>query len=213
LQGWGGVLGAGISAAFLIMIGTANVAIARQVWRTRGESTDEAGAWEIEALLERRGFMARIMSFAYRRIDKSRKMYLVGLLFGLGFDTASEIILLALTAAAMHQYGLSPWSLLGLPLLFAAGMTLMDSACGLGILSLYNWSIAGGRRTWIVNIGVTGLSTLLALGVGTVELSTSFHWSMVPTLGLVAGIGVMFTLFTFRRQPVTGPIEAEGIRN
>lgn len=209
LQGWGGVLGAGISAMFLIMIGTANIAVARQVWKTRGETPDSAAAREIETLLERRGFMARLMRFAYRRIDKSRKMYPVGLLFGLGFDTASEIILLALTAAAMHQYGLSPWALLGLPLLFAAGMTLMDSACGLGILSLYNWSIAGGRRTWMVNIGVTGLSTLLAFGVGAMELSTSFHWSVASALGLVAGIAVMFALLAPGRRS-GGVLETEG---
>lgn len=214
LRGWGGVLGAGLSATFLILIGTANIAIARQVWKTRGEGADgAAGAREIEALLERRGIMSRLMRFAYRRIDRSRKMYAVGLLFGLGFDTASEIILLALTAAAMHQYGLSPWLLLGLPLLFAAGMTLMDSACGLGILGLYDWSMAGGRRTWVVNIGVTTVSTVLAFGVGAVELSTSFRWSVASALGLAAAIAVMFGVLSIRSQPAAGPMQAERARD
>ncbi len=214
LRGWGGVLGAGISATFLILIGTANVAIARQVWKTRGEADNGvAGAREIQALLERRGFMSRLMRFAYRRIDRSGKMYLVGLLFGLGFDTASEIILLALTAAAMHQYGLSPWALLGLPLLFAAGMTLMDSACGLGILGLYDWSMAGGRRTWMVNIVVTGISTILAFGVGAMELSTSFRWSVASALGLAAGVAVMLGVLGIRSQPAPGPMQAERARD
>lgn len=191
LRGWGGVLGAGISASFLILIGTANIAIVRRLWKARGAATDEPRARAVEALLEKRGFIARLMRFAYRRIDRSPKMYVVGLLFGLGFDTASEIILLALTAAAMRQFGFDPWLLLALPLLFAAGMTLMDSACGLGMLRLYDWSINGGRRTWWVNIGVTGLSTLLAFAVGAVDISTSFHWSPASALAAVLAMGVL----------------------
>ena len=189
LRGWGGVLGAGISATFLILIGTANIGIVRRLWQARGEHGDEARNVEVEALLQQRGIISRVTRFASRRIDKSRKMYLVGLLFGLGFDTASEIILLALTAAAMRRYGLDPWLLLALPLLFAAGMTLMDSVCGLGMLRLYDWSINGGRRTWLVNIGVTGLSTLLAFGVGAADLSASFHWSVTSALAAVLGTG------------------------
>ena len=202
LRGWGAVLGAGISATFLILIGTANIGIVRRLWQARGEHEDAARAREVEALLEQRGGISRIMRFAFRRIDKSRKMYVVGLLFGLGFDTASEIILLALTAAAMRRYGLDPWLLLALPLLFAAGMTLMDSACGLGMLHLYDWSINGGRRTWFVNIGVTGLSTLLAFGVGAVELSTSFHWPVTSALAAVLGMGCVLGGLAALRQPI-----------
>lgn len=201
LRGWGAVLGAGISATFLILIGTANIGIVRRLWKARGEPENEARSREVEALLQQRGGISRIMRFAFRRIDKSRKMYVVGLLFGLGFDTASEIILLALTAAAMHQYGFDPWLLLGLPLLFAAGMTLMDSACGLGMLRLYDWSINGGRRTWLVNIGITGLSTLLAFGVGAMELSTSFHWSVTSALAAVIGTGCLLGALAALSQP------------
>ncbi|HYW76982.1 MAG TPA: HoxN/HupN/NixA family nickel/cobalt transporter [Gammaproteobacteria bacterium] len=201
LRGWGAVLGAGISATFLILIGTANIGIVRRLWQARGEHEDAARAREVEALLQQRGGISRVMRFAFRRIDKSHKMYVVGLLFGLGFDTASEIILLALTAAAMRQYGLDPWLLLALPLLFAAGMTLMDSACGLGMLRLYDWSINGGRRTWFVNIGITGLSTLLAFGVGAVELSASFHWPVASALAAVLGMGCVLAGFAALRQP------------
>jgi nickel/cobalt transporter (NiCoT) family protein len=209
LRGWGGVVGAGISATFLIMIGTANISVVRELWKTRGEAGSDEHSRKIEILLQRRGLLSRLLRFAYRRIDKSPKMYLVGLLFGLGFDTASEIILLALTAAAMHQSGLDPWVLLGLPLLFAAGMTSMDSACGLGLLRLYDWSIKGGRRTWAVNIGVTGLSTLLAFGVGAVELSTSFHWPAAAALLAVVTIAAMLGLLSSRRRSMATVARSE----
>lgn len=195
LRAWGAEVGAGVSAAFLIPIGLANVAVVVRMWRARSRGGNAAAnGRELQKLLEQRGLMARVMRFAYLRTNTSRKMYGVGLLFGLGFDTASEILLLALTAGAMGRYGLGAWSLLFLPLLFAAGMTLMDSACSLGMLRLYDWAMAGARRTWVVNGVVTALSALLAFSVGGMELFRSVSLSPSAMLGLGAGAIAMWAL-------------------
>lgn len=211
LRAWGAQVGAGVSASFLILIGLANAAIVVRMWKARSHGGNvSATEWELQQLLEQRGLMARMMRFAYRRTNTSRKMYGVGLLFGLGFDTASEIVLLALTAGAMGRYGLGAWSLLFLPLLFAAGMTLMDSACNLGMLKLYDWAMAGSRRTWTVNGVVTALSALLAFSVGAMELSSSMTFSPSAILGLGAGVVALWALMTgFARrghgESVTAP--------
>ncbi len=206
LRAWGTALGTGVSATFLILIGIANLIIVRQLWRARPHARTDAGTADAElgSLLERRGLMARVMRFAYRRIDRSWKMYPVGVLFGLGFDTASEILLLALTATALNSSGVGAWSLVALPLSFAAGMTLMDSVCGLGMLRLYDWSITGRNRTWAVNTGVTVLSAVLAMVVGAGELSTTLSWSAMSALGLVGGVLVVIVLLAAIRQRTAG---------
>ena len=212
LRTWGMEVGAGVSATFLILIGAANVAIVVRLWRARRRYASSAVAdRELRELLEQRGLMARVMRFAYRRTDASRKMYGVGLLFGLGFDTASEILILALTAAAMDRYGVGGWSLLFLPLLFAAGMTLMDSVCSLGMLRLYDWAMSGRRRTWTVNGAVTAFSALLAFTVGGIELFNSVALSPAAVLGLATGALALWALMSGVRHRGSGSAGRAGV--
>lgn len=206
LHFWGLVIGTMVSVAFLLLLGIGNTVIVRQLWQERRALAcqTELSGEVMNTLLENRGLMARLLRAIFRRIDRSSRMYYVGLLFGLGFDTASEMILLVLTAGATGSSGLTPWSLLALPLLFAAGMILMDSLCSVGLLRLYDWSIIGGRRTWMVNTSVTGLSVLLAFVVGFIEIFKVFDWPLATLDGSVVGIGVAALVFVVvRRMPIT----------
>jgi high-affinity nickel-transport protein len=171
IQAAGGYVGASVSGIFLTLVGILNllvlidiVKIARGV---RGGRLDEAA---LEERLMDRGFMNRFfLGRAFRLIGKSWHMYPLGILFGLGFDTASEIGLLALTAGAAS--GHAPFlAILSLPLLFAAGMSLMDTADGVFMSKAYGWAFSSPVRKVYYNLTVTSISVLVALGVGLVEL-------------------------------------------
>ncbi len=163
----GAWIGTLASASFLTLIALVNFQILRQLWH-RYRQPDNIGAdGEIEALLARRGLLLRWLGRGYRWIDTSWKMYPLGLAFGLGFDTATEIALLGLSAAAAQHTGWAPWMMLALPVLFAAGMTLMDSVNGLLMQRAYRWG--DGDRRLGFNLVVTGLSIVLAFVVGGLE--------------------------------------------
>lgn len=170
----GGLIGTSISGGFLLLIGLINLYIWREVWRLfQAARRRERDVQVLDALLLNRGLVARFAGPLIRRIRKSAQIYPVGFLFGLGFDTASEIALLALSAGAASQQ--VPWfAVAGLPLLFAAGMTLIDTLDGVFMTTAYGWALSTPLRRIYYNLTVTGLSVLAALLIGAIELLQVF---------------------------------------
>jgi nickel/cobalt transporter (NiCoT) family protein len=170
LQLYGGTFGAAVSGVFLWAIGLLNLSVLRGIASVardvRSGRFDES---ELEAKLHERGFMSRFFGGALRRVRRSTDIYPVGVLFGLGFDTATEVGLLALTAGAASGH-VPPLALLSLPILFAAGMSLMDTADGVFMSKAYSWAFSTPARKVYYNLAVTGLSVLVAMLIGTVEL-------------------------------------------
>jgi high-affinity nickel-transport protein len=128
----------------------------------------------MDALLHQRGWLARMFRPLFRFVSQSWHLYPIGLLFALGFETASEISLFGLSAQASNA--VSSWSLLIFPALFAAGMTLVDTTDGVLMLGAYGWAYRNPMRKLFYNLTITSVSVLVALVVGGVE-----------TLGLIAG--------------------------
>jgi high-affinity nickel-transport protein len=165
-----GVIGTGVSGAFLYVIALLNVIILVGILKVfrdmrAGRYNDE----ELEAQLDKRGLMNRFLGPIARRADASWKMYPIGLLFGLGFDTATEVALLVLAGSAVVS-GLPFYAILSLPILFAAGMCLFDTIDGCFMNFAYDWAFAKPVRKVYYNITVTGLSVFVALFIGTIEL-------------------------------------------
>ncbi len=159
-----------MSGVFLYVIAALNVVILVSVLRIffelrRGVYDDEA----LDAQLNQRGLMNRFLGPMARRIDREPKMYPVGVLFGLGFDTATEIALLVLSGTAVAS-GLPFWAILSLPILFAAGMTLFDTLDGCFMNFAYGWAFSRPIRKVYYNITITGLSVVVAFFIGTIEI-------------------------------------------
>jgi high-affinity nickel-transport protein len=165
-----GLVGTSVSGLFLLLIAACNIAIlaeiVRVVRRMRAGPLDEAG---LERQLERRGPMNRLYGRFTRAVGASWQMYPVGVLFGLGFDTATEVAVLFLAAGAATS-GLPFYAILCLPLLFAAGMSLLDTIDGSFMSFAYAWASSRPVRRIYYNLVVTTLSIAVALIVGTVEL-------------------------------------------
>ena len=171
LKNLGAIIGAGISGSFLWLIGILNLLVLLEmlkVWEFA--KTGAHNHAHLEALLRQRGLLNRLFK---GRLDKlihhSWQMYPLGVLFGLGFDTASEVGLLAMTAGASAG-DLPVPAVLCLPLLFAAGMTIMDTTDGILMSRAYSWAFLNPLRKIFYNIATTGLSIAIALLVGTIEL-------------------------------------------
>jgi len=166
----GSTVGTFVSSGFLIAIGLMNLAILFDVIRVyRKMQAGEADHEHLEHQLLAGGFMTRFFGRIFRSIDHSWQMYPVGFLFGLGFDTASEVALLAISAGAAAN-GLPFAAVISLPLIFAAGMSLMDTADGAFMAKAYSWAFASPMRKIFYNLTMTSLSVAVALFVGLVEL-------------------------------------------
>jgi nickel/cobalt transporter (NiCoT) family protein len=170
LQRFGGVFGTVTSATFLFLIGAMNLVILAGIVRVfrsmRRGQFDEA---ELERQLDNRGFFFRFFGRWMRAIDKEWKIYPVGVLFGLGFDTTTEVLLLGTTAfmAAQHL----PWyAIMCLPILFTAGMTLMDTTDGIFMNFAYGWAFFNPVRKVYYNLTITGLSVAICFLVGGIEV-------------------------------------------
>src|SRR5438034_7994986 len=184
LRDIGGAVGTLVSGGFLVLIGLMNLVILLDIVRVyrnmrRGQYDREA----LEAELATGGLMTRLFGRMFRLIDHSWQMYPVGFLFGLGFDTASEVALLAISAGAAAQ-GLPFGAVVSLPLIFAAGMSLMDTADGAFMSKAYSWAFASPIRKVFYNLTVTSLSVFVALFVGVVELAQI----LIDLLGLRGGV-------------------------
>src|SRR5208283_1662149 len=171
------VAGTLVSAVFLFAIAIVNLIVLRSIYRTfvrvrRGEPYIEE---DFNMLLGGRGMLARMFRPMFRMISRSWHMYPLGVLFGLGFDTATEIGLLGISAAEAAK-GLSFWSILVFPILFAAGMSLIDTTDNILMLGAYGWAFVKPIRKLYYNITITSVSVVVALVVGGIE-----------ALGLLAG--------------------------
>lgn len=171
LKNMGSIIGASVSGTFLWIIGILNLLVLLdilKVWHTAKAGTHSHA--HLEALLQKRGLLNRLFGGRLQKLmNHSWQMYPLGLLFGLGFDTASEVGLLAMTAGASAG-DLPVPAVLCLPVLFAAGMTVMDTTDGVLMSKAYNWAFLNPLRKIFYNITTTGLSVAVALVVGTIEL-------------------------------------------
>ena len=169
LERFGGFFGTLVSASVLFLIGLLNLVILAGIVRIfasmrRGEY-DEA---ELERQLEARGFFYRFFGRWMKAINREWQLYPVGVLFGLGFDTATEVALLATTALLASQH--IPWYAIGcLPVLFTAGMTLMDTTDGLFMNLAYGWAFFNPVRKVYYNLAITGLSVIICFFIGAIE--------------------------------------------
>ncbi len=198
LRAIGGIVGTSASAVFLFAIAIANILVLRGVYRTfqrvkRGEGVTED---DIDDLLAQRGWLARLFRPVFGFVTRSWHLYPIGLLFALGFETASEISLFGISAEASKD--LSGWSILIFPALFAAGMTLIDTADGIVMLGAYGWAYVRPLRKLFYNMTITFVSVVVALVVGSVEALglaadrlrlTGAFWDAV--VGINANLGAL----------------------
>ena len=188
----GGLIGTSVSALFLLAIAAMNIVILVEVVRTFRQVT-RGGAYDgdaIEDYLDKRGFFARIFRGLFKTVDASWKMYPIGFLFGLGFDTATEIGLLAATSGFATQR-VPFFVVLLLPLLFTAGMSLADTTDGVMMLGAYGWAFVKPVRKLFYNISITLVSVLVATLVGGLELLSVFQNQLSLSGGFWDGVNFL----------------------
>ncbi|AEH89926.1 high-affinity nickel-transporter [Mesorhizobium opportunistum WSM2075] len=167
---WGDLVGTSVSALFLLVVGMANLFILKGIWAAfirarRGEKiVDE----DLDALLAGRGLIARIFRPLFGIVTRSWHMYPIGFLFGLGFDTATEIGLLGISATQATQ-GISFWSILVFPALFTAGMSIMDTTDSVLMTGAYRWAFVNPMRKLWYNLTITIVSAAIAIFIGGIE--------------------------------------------
>ena len=178
----GGVIGTLVSALFLFGIAAVNIVVLSSIYRAfvcvrnGAPYVDE----DFDMLLASRGFLSRLFRPMFAMIRRSWHMYPLGVLFGLGFDTATEIGLLGISAAEASK-GLPLWSIMVFPALFAAGMSLIDTTDNILMLGAYGWAFIKPVRKLYYNMTITFVSVVVALVVGGIEalglLVGQFHWN------------------------------------
>jgi high-affinity nickel-transport protein len=191
LSNLGSYIGTGVSGTFLILIGLLNLMVLLDILgvyrRMRAGKYDRSS---LQHELVAGGLMTRLFSRLFRLVSESWHMYPIGFLFGLGFDTASEVALLAITAGIAAK-GLPIYAVLALPIVFAAGMSLMDTTDGAFMSKAYSWAFSNPIRKVFYNMTITGLSVFVALFVGLVEVlqilihsthASGFPWSAIANL-------------------------------
>ncbi|SFT85740.1 HoxN/HupN/NixA family nickel/cobalt transporter [Arthrobacter sp. ov118] len=170
-----GLIGSGVSGLFLLAMGAFNgTAFLRTLTAYRKARKGAAISSED---LAARGFVARLLTRPLARVRHPRNIYVIGFLFGLGFDTATTIGLLVMATAASLA-GVSPLALLALPLAFAAAMTLCDTTNGVAMMRMYRSALADPRRKLGFNAVITGISAVSALVIAVITLGGTFHWAL-----------------------------------
>jgi high-affinity nickel-transport protein len=180
----GGMLGTVVSGGFLVLIGVLNLVVLLDIVRVYRRL--KAGGYDHKSLeldLTAGGVMSRIFGRLFRVIRHSWQMYPIGFLFGLGFDTASEVAILAISAGAAAK-GLPFVAVIALPLIFAAGMSLMDTADGAFMAKAYSWAFTSPIRKVFYNLTMTSLSVFVALFIGGMELMQA----LIRAFGLKGGV-------------------------
>ena len=166
----GSIIGTGVSALFLFAIAASNLVILAGVWQSfRNARGGKIAPQDLDSLLVVRGVLERVFRALFRLVSKSWHMYPLGFLFGVGFDTATEIGLLGVSSAQVIQ-GMSLWSMLIFPALFAAGMVLVDTTDGVFMVGAYGWAFANPIRKLWYNLSITAVSVLAALMIGSIEV-------------------------------------------
>ncbi len=163
-----GPVGTIVSASFLLVIGGVNLIVLRTLWRMVGRSR-ESGAVALDQALEARGFLARLLGPLLRGVSRSWHLYPIGFLFGLGFDTATEIGLLGISATQAAQ-GLSAWQIMMFPVLFTAGMVLVDTLDSVLMTGTYGWAFVHPERKLWYNLLITAVSVAMAVSIGGLEV-------------------------------------------
>ncbi|RPA56394.1 HoxN/HupN/NixA family nickel/cobalt transporter [Gordonia oryzae] len=191
LHHYTGLIGTTVSGGFLYLIAAINIVILFGIVKVfRAMRQGDYSEDELEKHLNNRGFMNRILGRFMKSVTKPWQMYPIGVLFGLGFDTATEVALLVL-AGSSAAAGLPWYAILCLPVLFAAGMSLFDSIDGTFMNFAYGWAFANPVRKVYYNLTITGLSIVVAFVIGTIEilglLADEFGWSG-PFWDYVSGI-------------------------
>jgi nickel/cobalt transporter (NiCoT) family protein len=224
----GGVIGTAVSAVFLLAIAVANLVVLRGVWcsfreiRGGGSLNDDA----LDLLLAGRGILARLFGPLLRAVTEGWHMYPLGFLFGLGFDTATEVGLLGISAT-QAAHGMSPWQAMVFPALFTAGMALVDTTDSVLMVGAYGWAFVNPLRKLWYNLTITAISVLIALLIGGLEALgligsqlalSGWFWDAVGTLNdsignlgfAVVGIFVLCwivstIIYRLKRYELVGP--------
>lgn len=204
MQRAGAIIGTAVSGTFLIVIGLINLIIVFElahIFRKLrdGELDDE----RLDDSLNRRGFMNRYFGKLFRLIEEPWQAYLVGLLFGLGFDTASEVTLIAVSVGVGTTSNIPIWMILVLPLMFGAGMVLVDTTDGISMRFAYGWAFLKPMRKVYYNLTVTVISVLVAFLIGGIEMIqvvanelglTGGFWTALSKIDFeTLGVGVIAT--------------------
>jgi high-affinity nickel-transport protein len=202
LQSTGAVIGTLVSGSFLWIIGFINAVIVIGIYKIfQTLKQGKLNQQELDNLLENRGFMNRFFRSLYKVINKPWQIFPVGVLFGLGFDTASEVALIAISVGIGVSTSIPLYYILVLPLLFTCGMVTVDTADGVAMRLAYGWAFLNPIRKIYYNLTVTVISVLVAWAIGTVEslqvLATELNlnggfWSWLTTLNFeMIGFGII----------------------
>ena len=182
MQTIGGVIGTTVSGVFLIIIAALNIIVLLDIYKTWRQVV-QGGTFDgktLEDHLSNRGLIARLLKPMLRVVGNSWNMYPIGVLFGLGFDTASEVGILGMSALGGSK-GIPVWLILLLPLLFVAGMSLIDTTDGIAMLGAYGWAYIRPVRKLYYNMNITLISVIIALFIGGIEvlqvISTETRWT------------------------------------
>jgi high-affinity nickel-transport protein len=172
LEAVGGAVGTSVSALFLFIIAAINAFVLADLLRAmrRVRAGEALGEQSLEESLNGRGLLGRIFKPLLRLVTRSRQMYLIGVLFGLGFDTATEVGLLGIAAIEAGK-GLPVWGILIFPALFTVGMSLIDTTDGILMLGAYGWAFLDPERKLYYNVAVTAASVLVAVLIGGIEVT------------------------------------------
>jgi nickel/cobalt transporter (NiCoT) family protein len=198
----GAILGTAISGSFLWMLGLINVVVAIGIYHIyKKVRAGRLNADELENLLNKRGFLNRYFSSMFRIIKKPWQIYPVGVLFGLGFDTASEVALIAISVGVSVNSSVPLWMILVLPFMFTCGMVLVDTTDGVAMRMAYGWAFLKPVRKIYYNLTITMISVLVAFLIGSIELLqvlgqelnlTGSFWSWMESLNFESlGYGII----------------------
>jgi high-affinity nickel-transport protein len=170
IKGVGGIIGTGVSALFLLAIAAMNVVIFLSIYRSyrRVRSGGTYVEEDLDLLLNSRGFLARIFRPLFRMVSRSWHMFPLGFLFGLGFDTATEVAMFGVSAAQAAK-GIPIEAIMVFPVLFAAGMSLVDTTDGVLMLGAYDWAFVKPMRKLYYNMTITLVSVVVAVLIGGIE--------------------------------------------
>src|SRR5207245_4066113 len=175
VQSAGTIIGLAVSGTFLIVIGLVNVLIVVGIYRVfveLKEGDQKLNAAELEELLNKRGVLNRLFRPLFGVIRKPWHIFPVGVLFGLGFDTATEVALIAISVGVGVSSAVPVWTILILPLMFTCGMVFVDTTDGVIMRSAYGWALINPIRKVYYNLTVTIVSVVVAFGVGGIEILT-----------------------------------------
>ncbi len=206
-EGVGAILGTTISGVFLWIIGIINAIIVIEIYhifvKMRAGELDET---QLDELLNKRGFMTRYLGRLFKLITESWQIFPIGVLFGLGFDTATEVALIAISVGVGASVSVPIWMILVLPLMFTCGMVLVDTTDGATMTLMYGWAFIKPVRKIYYNLTITIISVAVAFLIGTVELIQVFgsefglsggFWTWIQSLDFeTLGVAIV-ALFVF----------------